>query len=89
MTPQVRGGALTPAGSAKKPEEDLESSEESSASEEEASAGKPSQVRPGAAGTTLPLGFSWFPSSLGLFMTPRDWWSHYVRSISAAREDTP
>lgn len=48
VTPQVRGGALTPADSAKKPEEVSESSEEESASEEEASAGKPSQVRPGA-----------------------------------------
>lgn len=44
VTPQVRGGALTPADRAKKTEEDSESSEESE-SEEEAPAGKPGQVK--------------------------------------------
>lgn len=47
MTPQVRGGALTPA-KAKVPEEDSESSEEESESEEGAPAEPPCQVRPGA-----------------------------------------
>ncbi|XP_045407339.1 treacle protein [Lemur catta] len=45
VTPQVRGGALTPAKTTKKPEEESESSEESSESEEEAPAGTPSQVK--------------------------------------------
>ncbi|KAL2779229.1 treacle protein isoform h, partial [Daubentonia madagascariensis] len=45
VTPQVRGGALTPARMAKKPEEESESSEEESESEEEVSAGTPSQVK--------------------------------------------
>lgn len=60
VTPQVRGGALTPADRAKKTEEDSESSEESE-SEEEAPAGKPGQVRPRGG---LPLGISGAPSSL-------------------------
>ncbi|XP_012646430.2 treacle protein [Microcebus murinus] len=45
VTPQVRAGALTPARTTKKPEEESESSEESSESEEEAPAGTPSQVK--------------------------------------------
>uniref|UniRef100_A0A8C9ALT2 Treacle ribosome biosis factor 1 n=1 Tax=Prolemur simus TaxID=1328070 RepID=A0A8C9ALT2_PROSS len=45
VTPQVRGGALTPAKTTKKPEEESESSKESSESEEEAPAGTPSQVK--------------------------------------------
>ena len=45
VTPQVRGGAVTPASRAKKPEEVSESSEESDESEEAAPAGTPSQVR--------------------------------------------
>ncbi|KAF6281448.1 treacle ribosome biogenesis factor 1 [Rhinolophus ferrumequinum] len=45
VTPQVRGGALTPADKAKKSEKDSESSEEESESEEEAPAGKPGQVK--------------------------------------------
>ncbi|XP_036703358.1 treacle protein isoform X7 [Balaenoptera musculus] len=44
VTPQVRGGAMTPASRAKKPEEVSESSEESE-SEEGAPAGTPSQVK--------------------------------------------
>ncbi|XP_013367731.1 PREDICTED: treacle protein isoform X7 [Chinchilla lanigera] len=44
VTPQARGGALTPAGSAMKPKEDSESSKESE-SEEEPSVGTPSQVK--------------------------------------------
>ncbi|XP_037656787.1 treacle protein isoform X2 [Choloepus didactylus] len=44
VTPQVRGGGPTPAGKAKKPEEESESSEESE-SEEEAPVGTPSQVK--------------------------------------------
>ncbi|KAM6148499.1 treacle protein [Erethizon dorsatum] len=44
VTPQARGGALTPAGSAMKPKEDPESSKESE-SEEEPPAGTPSQVK--------------------------------------------
>lgn len=47
VTPQVRGGALTPASKAKKPEEDSESSEEESESEEGAPVEPPRQVRPG------------------------------------------
>uniref|UniRef100_A0A8C3WJL4 Treacle protein domain-containing protein n=1 Tax=Catagonus wagneri TaxID=51154 RepID=A0A8C3WJL4_9CETA len=46
VTPQVRGGALTPASRAKKPEEVSESSEEGSESEGEAAAGTASQVNP-------------------------------------------
>ncbi|XP_025723034.1 treacle protein isoform X3 [Callorhinus ursinus] len=45
VTPQVRGGALTPASKAKKPEEDSESSEEESESEEGAPAEPPHQVK--------------------------------------------
>ncbi|XP_022445832.1 treacle protein isoform X3 [Delphinapterus leucas] len=44
VTPQVRGGAMTPASRAKKPEEVSESSEEPE-SEEGAPAGTPSQVK--------------------------------------------
>ncbi|XP_025779873.1 treacle protein isoform X2 [Puma concolor] len=47
VTPQVRGGALTLASKAKKPEEDSESSEESSESEEGAPLEPPHQVSPG------------------------------------------
>ncbi|XP_062044830.1 treacle protein isoform X2 [Lepus europaeus] len=43
VTPQAKGGALTLAARARKPEEESESSEESD-SEEEAPAGRPSQV---------------------------------------------
>nr|XP_021556539.1 treacle protein [Neomonachus schauinslandi] len=45
VTPQVRGGALTPASKAKEPEEDSESSEEESESEEGAPAEPPHQVK--------------------------------------------
>ena len=45
VTPQVKGGAVTPASRAKKPEEVSESSEESDESEEAVPAGTPSQVR--------------------------------------------
>ncbi|XP_022348873.1 treacle protein isoform X5 [Enhydra lutris kenyoni] len=45
VTPQVRGGALTPANKAKVPEEDSESSEEESESEEGAPAEPPRQVK--------------------------------------------
>ncbi|XP_029798913.1 treacle protein isoform X8 [Suricata suricatta] len=45
VTPQVRGGALTPASKAKKPEEDSESSEEESESEEGAPVEPPHQVK--------------------------------------------
>ncbi|XP_039095413.1 treacle protein isoform X1 [Hyaena hyaena] len=45
VTPQVRGGALTPASKAKKPEEDSESSEEESESEEGAPVEPPRQVK--------------------------------------------
>lgn len=57
VTPQVRGGAMTPASRAKKPEEVSESSEESE-SEEGAPAGTPSQVRPKGG---LLLRVPWFP----------------------------
>lgn len=68
VTPQVRGGAVTPAGRAKKPEEDSESSEEESESEEGAPEGTPSQVRPRGG---LPLRVLWSPSSLGLSCGPQ------------------
>ncbi|XP_032707444.1 treacle protein isoform X10 [Lontra canadensis] len=45
VTPQVRGGALTPANKAKVPEKDSESSEEESESEEGAPAEPPRQVK--------------------------------------------
>ncbi|XP_032193212.1 treacle protein isoform X5 [Mustela erminea] len=45
VTPQVRGGALTPANKAKVPEEDSESSEEESESEEGAPAEPPCQAK--------------------------------------------
>ncbi|XP_077922864.1 treacle protein isoform X3 [Halichoerus grypus] len=45
VTPQVRGGALTPASKAKEPEEDSESSEEESESEEGAPAEPPHPVK--------------------------------------------
>ncbi|XP_045856506.1 treacle protein isoform X4 [Meles meles] len=45
VTPQVRGGALTPVNKAKVPEEDSESSEEESESEEGAPVGPPCQVK--------------------------------------------
>lgn len=45
-TPQGRGGTLTPASRAKKPEEVSESSEEESESDDQAPASTPSQVRP-------------------------------------------
>uniref|UniRef100_A0A4W2F1I2 Treacle protein domain-containing protein n=1 Tax=Bos indicus x Bos taurus TaxID=30522 RepID=A0A4W2F1I2_BOBOX len=53
VTPQVRGGAVTPASRAKKPEEVSESSEESDESEEAAPAGTPSQVK--ALEKTVPI----------------------------------
>lgn len=67
VTPQVRGGALTPADKAKKSEKDTESSEEESESEEEAPAGKPGQVRCRGG---LALGVLWVPSSLELSHGP-------------------
>lgn len=75
---------MTPAGRAKKPEEDSESSEEESESEEGAPEGTPSQVRPRGG---LPLRVLWSPSSLGLSVAPRDWRNSYVMSTCSARED--
>ncbi|XP_070230734.1 treacle protein isoform X3 [Bos mutus] len=53
VTPQVKGGAVTPASRAKKPEEVSESSEESDESEEAVPAGTPSQVK--ALEKTVPI----------------------------------
>lgn len=76
VTPQGRGGALTPASKAKKPEEDSESSEEESESEDGAPAEPPHQVRPGAG---LPLGVPGTP------LAPGGQPDGYVVSISSAR----
>ncbi|XP_010848869.1 PREDICTED: treacle protein isoform X1 [Bison bison bison] len=53
VTPQVKGGAVTPASRAKKPEEVSESSEESDESEEAVPVGTPSQVK--ALEKTVPI----------------------------------
>lgn len=62
VTPQARGGALTPTSKAKEAEEDSESSEDESGSEDGALAEPPRQVRPGG-GLALGVPRSPYPSA--------------------------